>query len=247
MARLKNLHGQVTEAIGRAILQGEWPPGTPLPTEDALAARHGVSRAVLREAMKSLAAKGMVSIRPSAGTRVLPRHCWQLLDAEVLDWHAGLPMEPGFITDLLDLRRMIEPQAARLAAARATPRDIAAMRAAYQRMESALDGQGDYVAADMAFHAALLAAAQNRFLHQLGGALERLLTLSTNISWKYPDAARGSLPLHGALLEAVERRDAEAAAAHITRLIERHEVHLHGMLQADGTAPAGTEQGGESA
>jgi DNA-binding FadR family transcriptional regulator len=231
MARLKNLHGQVAEAIGRALLAGEWPPGAALPTEDALAARYDVSRAILREAMKTLAAKGMVSIRPRAGTRVLPRASWQILDAEVLDWMAGLPVDPGFVTDLLDLRRMIEPGAVRLAALRATPRDIAAMREALGRMGRALDGGGDYVAADMAFHAALTAAAGNRFLHQLGGALERLLTLSTTISWQYPDAARGSLPIHAALLEAVERRDPDAAAAQITRLIERHEVHLRGMLQ----------------
>ncbi len=237
MARLKNLHGQVAEALGRALLSGEFPPGTTLPTEDALAARHDVSRAVLREAVKTLAAKGMVSVRPRAGTRVLPRESWQILDAEVLDWMAGLPVDPGFVTDLLDLRRMIEPQAARLAAQRATPKDISAMRAALTRMGAALGGSGDYVAADMAFHAALHAAAHNRFLHQLGAALERLLTLSTNISWKYPDAARGSLPIHVALLDAVERRDPEAAAAQITRLIERHEIHLRGMLQG--------KQGGE--
>ncbi len=232
MNKLKNLHGQVTEAIGRAILGGEWPPGAALPTEDALAARYGVSRLLLREAMKSLAAKGMVSVRPSAGTRVLPRDRWQLLDADLLDWHLGLPVAPGFIADFLDLRRMIEPQAARLAAQRATPAQCATLREAYQRMAAALDGQGDYVAADMAFHAALLAAAQNRFLHQLGTALEKLLTLSTSISWRYPDAARGSLPLHAALLAAVERHEPEAAAAAITRLIERHENHLHGMMQA---------------
>lgn len=231
MARLKNLHGQVTEALGRALLSGEFPPGAALPTEDALAARHDVSRALLREAMKTLAAKGMVSIRPRAGTRVLPRESWQILDAEVLDWMAGLPVDPGFVTDLLDLRRMIEPQAARLAAQRATPEDISAMHGALARMTAALDGAGDYVAADMAFHAALLAAAHNRFLHQLGAVLERLLTLSTSISWKYPDAARGSLPLHAALLEAVERREPDAAAAQIGRLIERHEIHLRGMLQ----------------
>lgn len=239
MARLKNLHGQVAEALGRALLSGEFPPGATLPTEDALAARHQVSRALLREAMKTLIAKGMVSVRPRAGTRVLPRENWQLLDAEVLDWMAGLPVEPGFVTDLLDLRRMIEPQAARLAALRATAKDIAAMRAALDRMGAALDGEGDYVRADMAFHAALQAAAHNRFLHQLGAALERLLTLSTSISWKYPDAARGSLPLHAALLEAVERRDPDAAAAAITRLIERHEIHLRGMLQ-------GKDQGGST-
>jgi GntR family galactonate operon transcriptional repressor len=217
-------------AIGRRILQGDLPPGTILPVEDLLAAEHGVSRAVLREAMKSLSAKGLVSIRPAAGTRVLPRERWQLLDAQVLDWHAGAPMAPGFVTDLLDLRRMIEPQAARLAAARALPRDLDAMRTAFAAMGRALDGEGDYVAADMQFHRALLGAAHNRFLHQLGAALERLLTLSTSISWKYPDAASGSLPLHGALLEAVAQGDGEAAAARITELIDRHDRHLRGML-----------------
>jgi DNA-binding FadR family transcriptional regulator len=220
----------VTESIGRSILRGEVAAGAALPVEDVLAASHGVSRAVVREAMKVLAAKGMVSIRPSAGTRVLPRGRWQLLDPDVLDWLGGSAPEPDFVTELLELRLMIEPEAARLAARRATAADVAAMRAALVRMGAALDGEGDYVSADIAFHEALLEAAHNRFLNQLGGAMARLLRFSTNLSWRYPDAARGSLPVHGAVLEAVARGDGEDAAAHVLHLIERHERHLRGML-----------------
>jgi DNA-binding FadR family transcriptional regulator len=228
--RVRSLQAQVTESIGRAILRGEVAAGAALPVEDALAASHGVSRAVVREAMKVLAAKGMVSVRPSAGTRVLPRGRWQLLDPDVLDWLGGSAPEPDFVTELLELRLMIEPEAARLAARRATAADVAAMRAALARMGAALDGEGDYVSADIAFHEALLEAAHNRFLNQLGGAMARLLRFSTNLSWRYPDAARGSLPVHGAVLEAVARGDAEDAAAHVLHLIERHERHLRGML-----------------
>jgi DNA-binding FadR family transcriptional regulator len=220
----------VTESIGRSILRGEVAAGAALPVEDVLAASHGVSRAVVREAMKVLAAKGMVSIRPSTGTRVLPRGRWQLLDPDVLDWLGGSAPEPDFVTELLELRLMIEPEAARLAARRATAADVAAMRAALVRMGAALDGEGDYVSADIAFHEALLEAAHNRFLNQLGGAMARLLRFSTNLSWRYPDAARGSLPVHGAVLEAVARGDGEDAAAHVLHLIERHERHLRGML-----------------
>ncbi|WP_424136682.1 FadR/GntR family transcriptional regulator [Roseomonas chloroacetimidivorans] len=232
-----SLHARVTASIGRAILRGEVPAGSVLPVEDALAAAHGVSRAVIREAMKSLAAKGMVSVRPSAGTRVLPRGRWQLLDPDVLDWLSASPPEPDFVTELLELRLMIEPQAARLAARRATAADVAAMRSALARMEAMLDEGGDYVSADISFHEALLEAAHNRFLNQLGGAMARLLRFSTNLSWRFPDAARGSLPVHGALLEAVARGDGEAAASHVLHLIERHERHLRGMLGArDHTA-----------
>ena len=230
--RSGRLHARVTEAIGRSILRGEIEPGHALPVEDALAAEHGVSRAVIREAMKSLSAKGMVSVRPSRGTRVLPRGRWQILDPDVLDWLGGSPPEPDFVTELLELRLMIEPEAARLAARRATAEDVAAMRAALARMAAALDGEGDYVSADIAFHEALLEATHNRFLNQLGGAMSRLLRFGTNLSWRYPDAARGSLPVHGAVLEAVARGDGEEAAAHVLHLIERHERYLRGMLDS---------------
>lgn len=249
--RTGRLHARVTEAIGRAILRGELAAGDGLPVEAALAATHGVSRAVIREAMKSLTSKGMVSVRPSTGTRVLPRGRWQLLDPDVLDWLgaevAGAGIAPDFVTELLELRRMFEPEAARLAALRATPADLAAMRAALGRMGTALAGGGDYVSADIAFHEALLEAAHNRFLNQLGGAMARLLRFSTTLSWRFPDAAHGSLPVHCAVLDAVARGDAEGAAAHVLHLIERHERHLRGMLgEADhmARASAGGEENG---
>ena len=232
--RSGSLHARVTEAIGRSILRGEIGAGHVMPVEDALAAAHGVSRAVIREAMKSLSAKGMVSVGPSTGTRVLPRGRWQVLDPDVLDWLGreaqGSGVTPDFVTELLELRRMIEPEAARLAALRATPADVLAMRGALARMGRALEEGGDYVSADIAFHEALLEAAHNRFLNQLGGAMARLLRFSTNLSWRYPDAAHGSLPVHRAVLEAVARRDAEGAAGQVLHLIERHERHLRGIL-----------------
>jgi DNA-binding FadR family transcriptional regulator len=238
----------VTEAIGRAILRGEVAEGAALPVEASLAAAHGVSRAVVREAMKVLAAKGMVSIRPSTGTRVLPRRQWQLLDPEVLDWLgagvAGAEIAPDFIPEMLEIRRMFEPEAARLAARRATPADLSAMRLALGRMGTALAGGGDYVSADIAFHASLLEAAHNRFLNQLGGAMARLLRFSTNLSWRFPDAAHGSMPVHRAVMEAVASGDAEGAAAQVLHLIERHERHLRGVF-GEMTQTAHSSAGGE--
>ncbi|ONG56157.1 hypothetical protein BKE38_06525 [Pseudoroseomonas deserti] len=232
MARFKNLYGQVVDTLGRQIATGQMPVG-PMPSEPLLAERCGVSRVVLREAIKALAAKGMVSVGPSIGTRVLPRDNWALLDPQVLEWHAGSDLNRATLADLVELRRIIEPEAARLAAHRATAEDLANIRLAFRRMEASLGSEQDYALADAGFHTAVLLASHNQFLCQLRGALQQLLKLGFSLSSRHPDATASTLPYHEALLLCLERRDGEAAAEAVQRLIARNLRHLRGMLGED--------------
>ncbi len=230
MPQLKNLYGQVVETLGRQIASGALPPG-PIPSELLLAESMGVSRVVIREAVKALAAKGMVSVGPSIGTRVLPRDSWNLLDPQVLEWHSASDLSSDVVVDLLELRRIIEPEAARLAAVRATTEDLVVIRGAYQRMVASAAAAGpDYVLADAAFHTAVLMASHNQFLCQLRGALSQLLRLGFSVSSQHPNAALSTLPHHEALLLCLERRDGAAAAEAVQRLIDRNQSHFTGVL-----------------
>ncbi len=230
MRRYKNLHGQMLDELGRQIVSGSVPPGASLPPEPALSERFGVSRVVVREVVKSLAAKGLVTVGPSIGTRVLPTRQWRLLDPDVLAWHASGQLSNQLVADLIELRRIIEPQAARLAARRAQPEDLQAIRQAYADMARAADGEGDYVTADAAFHGAVLNASHNQFLCQLQSALTQILSLSFSRSSHQPNAIASSLPYHLALLERIEVRDADGAASIVDTMIGRNDGYLQRAL-----------------
>ncbi|MGQ4444779.1 FadR/GntR family transcriptional regulator, partial [Streptomyces violaceoruber] len=147
---------RVVDELGRRIVGGSWEPGVPLPVEDALAAEIGVSRGVLREAVKALAAKGMLHVRPRTGTRVLSPEHWNHLDRDVLRWkQAG--DATALLRDTSELRRIVEPEAARLAAERAGSEDVRVLYDALTAMEAAVarPGRRGYVEADIAFHRAL--------------------------------------------------------------------------------------------
>ncbi|WP_030213012.1 FadR/GntR family transcriptional regulator [Streptomyces sp. NRRL WC-3626] len=223
----RTLHQRVADELGRRIVGGRWGPGDPLPVEDALAAEIGVSRGVLREAVKSLVAKGMLHVRPRTGTRVLPPEHWNHLDRDVLRWkQAG--DAAALLRDTGELRRIIEPEAARLAAGRAGPDDVRALYEALAAMEAAAaaPGRSGYVEADIAFHRALLDAGGNRLLGSLGRAVEIALEHSFVVSTRTPGAVEASLPGHRAVVRAVEARDPEAAAAAVLAIIESAEEEI---------------------
>src|SRR5690606_17484035 len=136
---LKNFHAQIMDAIGSDIVTGVLVPGQQLPTEAELAETFQASRLLIREAMKSLAAKGLLSIRPRVGTHVLPREQWNLFDPAVLSWYAEVPLDDKFISDLMELRNAIEPMAARLAATRAEAAALIMLRESYEAMAGAKD------------------------------------------------------------------------------------------------------------
>jgi DNA-binding FadR family transcriptional regulator len=204
---IKNVHGNTVDHLGEAILAGRYLPGASIPPEPILCEQLGVSRTVVREAVKSLIAKGLVSSGPKVGTRVLSADQWNWFDPDVIGWQAKAGLTADFLRDLQDLRRVVEPAAVRMAAERATPADIADIDAAFKGMRRAVEEGGDYVTYDLQFHQGLLKACHNRMLVQMSHALGPLLRTSFEISTTRNDGPRLSLPLHRAVLDAVIARN----------------------------------------
>jgi DNA-binding FadR family transcriptional regulator len=203
MARAKNVLGTTLDRLGEAIVAGRYVPGAGMPAEPLLGEEFGVSRTVIREAIKSLVAKGLVSTGPKVGTRVLPSERWNWFDPDVVGWQSKAGLTREFLRDLQEMRRVVEPAAVRLAAERATADDIAGMEIAFSGMRDAIENGGDYVSHDLAFHQGLLRACHNRMMVQMSKALGALLRTSFEISTTKPDGPALSLPLHRAVLDAV--------------------------------------------
>ncbi|MEP7281709.1 MAG: FadR/GntR family transcriptional regulator, partial [Rubrivivax sp.] len=175
---LRNVHGHTLDALGAAIVGGRYPPGFGVPPEPTLCAEYGVSRTVVREAIKSLVAKGIVVTGPKVGTRVLPPDQWNWFDPDVVAWQGRAGLSREFLNDLQELRRIVEPAAVRLAASRATAQDVEDMESAFAGMRQSIEQGGDYVTHDLRFHQGLLRASHNRMLVQMSKALGALLRTS---------------------------------------------------------------------
>ncbi|MEK8051291.1 FadR/GntR family transcriptional regulator [Ideonella sp. DXS22W] len=211
MNAIKNVLGHTLDLLGEAIVAGRYGASGAIPPEAQLCTELGVSRTVVREAIKSLVAKGMVSTGPKVGTRVLPADQWNWFDPSVVAWQSRIGLTREFLRDLQELRRIVEPAAVRMAAERATPDDIAEIEAAYAGMKDAIEHGGDYVTHDLRFHQGLLHACHNRMMVQMGKALGALLRTSFEISTSRPDGPAHSLPLHREVLDALIARDAARA------------------------------------
>lgn len=220
MAMIKNVHGNTVDHLGEAIIAGRYAPGASIPPEPLLCEELGVSRTVVREAVKSLIAKGLVTSGPKVGTKVLPSEHWNWFDPDVIVWQSKAGLTPEFLRDLQDLRRVVEPAAVRLAAERATAADIAEIEAAFRGMKQAVEEGGDYVAYDLRFHQGLLRASGNRMLVQMSKALGALLRTSFELSTSRKDGPRNSLPLHRAVLDAVIAHNPARAEKAVQVLID---------------------------
>ncbi|MBQ0866933.1 FadR/GntR family transcriptional regulator [Streptomyces smyrnaeus] len=231
----RTMHQRVVDELGRRIVGGTWQPGQSLPVEDVLATEIGVSRGALREAVKALAAKGMLHVRPRTGTRVLPPEHWNHLDRDVLRWQQSGD-SAALLRDTGELRRIVEPEAARLAAGRAGPDEVRALYDALTEMEAAAvrPGRRGYVEADITFHRTLLDASGNRLLGSLGRAVDVALEHSFAVSTQTPGAVEASLPAHRAIVEAVEGHDPAAASAAILAIIDAAEREI---AQSSGRPP----------
>ena len=148
------------------IMSGRLEAGATVDTEE-LASSYDVSRTVVREALKVLAGKGLIDARPRRGTYVRERTNWNLLDPDVLRWQFDSVTDFSILEKLHEVRVMVEPAAAELAAQRRTPDDLAALFAAVDDMAIA-DATADAIAdADLRFHLGLIAATHNELVEQL--------------------------------------------------------------------------------
>jgi GntR family galactonate operon transcriptional repressor len=205
------LHARLTHEIGRRIVSSDYAEGASLPRESELAEAYGVGRQVVREALKVLADKGLVASRRRIGTWVLPRSSWNLLDPDVLAWHSPDYIRQEFLDDLIELRRVIEPAAAALAARRVDMERLAGLKAALDGMRSNIDNPPSFLEADADFHAALLAASGNSLFERLSTILVPVLDVSFRLQaqelWRF----KIGVEQHVAVYEAIARGDPETA------------------------------------
>jgi DNA-binding FadR family transcriptional regulator len=225
----RNLQGHLLQQLGRWIVQGGVAPGQALPTEPEIGAQFNVSKTVVREAIRGLAAKGMVQARTRLGTRVLPREHWHVLDPDVLSWQLDAPPDPEFLRDFEEFRHAIEPTAARLAALRADSDDRADIQAALDHMRATAGDPDAYLAADLVFHTAILSATHNRLLRGLRDAVRSALTVRhANVATVLHDMHE-SLPHHekvAAAISAGQVAEAERAMIELLALTERDDQRL---------------------
>ncbi|MCM0020379.1 MAG: FadR family transcriptional regulator [Tagaea sp.] len=232
--RATGIHADAVAHIARKILRGRLKAGAVLPTEPEIGAELGVSRTVVREAVKTLAAKGLVVTGPRLGMRVRPMPDWNLFDSDVIGWRVAAGVDTKFLEDVVELRLAIEPMAARLAAKRADDDAIGQIEEAYTAMVDAVDGKGGYLAADLAFHQAILLAAGNQFVSAFAPLLGALLGVSFRHSVKSRESARASLPQHEAVLRAIAARKPVAAEKALTRLIGHAREDMFDGAKSDG-------------
>lgn len=211
--RPHNHHSHVIQALGTEIVSGHFGEGTSLPQEADLFDRFGISRTVLREALKTLAAKGLIEQRARIGTKVLPRARWNLFDPDVLTWHLEAGIDEAFLTNLAEIRLAMEPEAAALAARNRTPENIEVLRHWTERMGQLGQTTEGFALNDYHFHLAVAEASKNPFMVSMSAVIEAALiavfTISSPVN-SLEEFARG-VTVHTEIAEAIIAGDAEAA------------------------------------
>ena len=194
--------------LGQSIVTGEFEK-TGFPTEAELCQKFGASRTVMREAVKMLSAKGLLSSRQRQGTRVEPVENWNLLDPDVLRWLMERPYSNKIFKEFTEMRLAIEPTAAALAAQVQNRLAIAEIREGLEAMGAAKDPDAS-LQADIDFHVAILKASGNPFFWRLKPMITNALNLSIQLTNKIAGHT-ADLAQHEAILIAIEKGDATAA------------------------------------
>ncbi len=216
----RRLHGAVAHKLGTAILSGEYAPGDTLSGEVEFSKTLDVSRSAYREAVQVLTAKGLVESRPKIGTRVLPRSRWNLLDPDVLAWaFAGEP-DITFVRGLFELRAIVEPAAAALAAERRERSDLKVMKDSLVAMRRLTLATEAGRAADREFHDAVLTATRNDALIVLSASIGAAVNWTTQFKQRGRALPRNPLPDHMLVYEAIAAGDANAASTAMRTLVD---------------------------
>jgi DNA-binding FadR family transcriptional regulator len=213
------VHGAVAREIGVSIVLGQLRPGQVLDGEIEASARRRISRTAYREAIRILSAKGLVSSRPRTGTRVSALADWHLLDPDVLAWLFSAVPRPEVLNSLFELRTLVEPAAAALAAARRNQAHLADMRRALDAMARHTLHTVEGREADQSFHAALLAAKANPFVISLTNGVTAAVNALTEFKLRLARIERDPVPDHFRVYDAIAAKDADAAREAMVRLI----------------------------
>lgn len=218
--KVLRLHGTIARDLGMRIVSGAVKPGEILDGEIAASGLLNVSRTAYREAVRILAAKGLVHSRPKIGTRVSARNDWHLLDPDVLAWIFGSEPDEALLNGLFELRKIVEPEAAGLAAQRRTDAHVAQMTEALDAMAFHSLATEPGRKADQQFHAALLDASGNAFLSSLTSGVAAAVAWTTIFKQREQPLRRDPIPDHRKVLDAVRDQDPVAAHAAMAHLVD---------------------------
>lgn len=206
-----NLTYSLVETLGQSIVSGEFSAERKFPTESELSQIYGASHSITREAVKMLTAKGLLRARPRQGTSVEPESQWNLFDPDVLRWHLDRKFSLRLLLHFTEMRLAVEPAAAALAAQNADEDGIGEIREGLERMKTAERGGDDTVAADVAFHVAILKATGNPFYRHL----DDMVNTALRISIRFTNMIKGrqaDIGAHEAVYRAIAARDADRAS-----------------------------------
>ncbi|MCO5732282.1 FadR/GntR family transcriptional regulator [Rhizobium sp. SSA_523] len=222
----RNFQSRVIHEIGAGVVSGRFAIGGTLPNDAALMDEFGVSRTVLREALKTLEAKGLLEARPKVGTKVAKKSRWNIYDPQVLAWHLTAPPDRDFLTGLGEVRRSLEPLGAAHAAHRRSSEQVRLMRYWVQQMETSLDQASAFSLADFELHRLVAEASRNPFIRGLNGVIELSHAFAYLKPVNHPDEAdlRPALLLHRALVTAIEQGDEQAAQQAMLDVIAYEQV-----------------------
>jgi DNA-binding FadR family transcriptional regulator len=213
------VHGAIAREIGMSIVSGHLRPGHVLDGEVEASSRRKISRNTYREAIRILSAKGLIHSRPRTGTRVSETSGWHLLDPDVLAWlFSGVP-RPEVLHGVFELRTIVEPAAAALAATRRSQEHLADMRRALDAMTLHTLNRAEGREADKSFHAALLAATRNPFVVSLTNGVTAAVNALTEFKQRLAKIERDPVPDHLRVYDAIAAKDADAAREAMVRLI----------------------------
>jgi len=233
----RRLRGAIAHYLGKAIVSGSIQPGERLTGEVANAEALDVSRSAYREAVRVLTAKGLVESRTKAGTRVQPRNRWNLLDPEVLAWAFSGEPDPTFVRNLFELRAIVEPAAAKLAAERRDKDDIKTMRAALVTMRRHTLATEAGRSADREFHDAILQATHNDALIALSASIGAAVSWTTKFKQRTRMLPRDPVPDHARVCDAIAAGDTLGAEAAMRSLIDLALQDTQYAMAADYSVP----------
>lgn len=218
--RAHSNHAEVARTIGIDIIAGRYPEGAKLPGDAELTLLFRVSRPVLRESVKTLVAKGLLSTKSRVGTVVRERAAWNMFDSDVLAWHLDAGIDKRFLRDLADIRLAVEPRAAALAAERRTTDDVAELRRSIAKMRREPSDSVGFADGDLSLHITVANASGNPFMRSIGAVIEAALRTSFLLSAPVEERERDiAIVSHERIVDAIEDRDPEAASAAMTNVI----------------------------
>lgn len=230
--RGKRRHDEVVERLVERIVSGDLAPGTVLPAEPEFAQHLGVSRTVLREALRAIAGKGLIDVRQGSGTRVAATSAWDHFDSDILKARrrcSGAMLE--VLSDMIEARLLVECEVVALAAERATESHRRSLERELVTMQACLDQSALYAAADAEFHRTILLAADNAILLRMVEPIRTLIAFGQSLTDTLALEQRRALGEHRAIAAAIGKRDSGAARSAMREHLINTESDLRRILK----------------